>query len=61
MESHTNSVLCLVVSNRLIYTGSSDGTAKCWVTEFGDCTKTYKGHKHSVICLRFYHGLRKHH
>ena len=42
-----------------MYTGSSDGTAKCWVTEFGDNTVTYKGHDLSVTVLKFYKGLRK--
>ena len=42
-----------------MYTGSSDGTAKCWVTEFGDNTVTYKGHAMSVTVLRFYKGLCK--
>ena len=45
--------------HRLMYTGSSDGTAKCWVTEFGDNTVTYKGHAMSVTVLRFYKGLCK--
>lgn len=47
------------LKHRLMYTGSSDGTAKCWVTEFGDNTVTYKGHDLSVTVLKFYKGLRK--
>ena len=57
MEGHTNAVICIVVVNRLMYTGSADSSAKCWVTEFGDCTRQYKGHKHSVICMRFDKGV----
>jgi len=57
MDGHSSSVICLVVSGRLMYSGSADGTAKCWVTEFGDNTRQYKGHKHSVICMRFNKGV----
>ena len=47
----------MIVVNRLMYTGSADSSAKCWVTEFGDCTRQYKGHKHSVICMKFHKGV----
>ena len=57
MEGHSNAVICLVVANRLMYTGGADGSARCWVTEFGDCTRHYKGHKHSVICMKFDKGV----
>jgi WD40 repeat protein len=59
MDGHTNSVICLLLVNRLMYTGSADGTAKCWVTEFGDCTRQYKGHKGSVIAMKFKNGVCK--
>ena len=45
------------VNHVLMYTGSTDGLAKCWVTEFGDNTVTYKGHSLSVTVVRFYKGL----
>ena len=57
MDGHSNAVISLLVVNRLMYTGSADGTAKCWVTEFGDCTRHYRGHKHSVGCMKFAAGL----
>jgi len=57
MDGHSNAVICLVVANRLMYTGGADGSARCWVTEFGDCTRHYKGHKHSVICMKFDKGV----
>jgi WD40 repeat protein len=59
MDGHTNSVISLLLVNRLMYTGSADGTAKCWVTEFGDCSRVYKGHKGSVISMKFKNGFRK--
>jgi hypothetical protein len=46
---------------RLMYSGSADGTAKCWVTEFGDCTREYKSHKGSVIAMKFHQGISKQH
>ena len=57
MEGHESSILCLVVANRLMYTGGADASARCWVTEFGDCTRHYRGHKHSVGCMKFAAGL----
>jgi WD40 repeat protein len=45
----------------MMYTGSSDHTARAWVTEFGDCTRVFKGHKHSVAVVKFREGLRKFH
>ena len=47
------------VVNKLMYSCSADHLVKCWVVEFGDCTRTYKGHKHSVSQLHFQDGLRK--
>ena len=40
-----------------MYTGSSDHTGRAWVTEFGDCTRVFKGHKHTVSCIKFHDGL----
>ena len=42
-----------------MYTASSDMTARSWVTEFGDNARTYKGHKHTVGCIRFSDGMCK--
>ena len=47
------------VSLLAFLSGSSDGLAKCWVTEFGDNTVTYEGHGLSVTCVKFYKGLCK--
>ncbi len=47
------------VLNKLMFSASSDGTAKSWITEFGDCTRTYKGHKHSVLSFCVSDGIRK--
>ena len=57
MDGHTNAVICILVVNRLMYSGSADGSAKCWVTEFGDCTRQYKSHKGSVIAMKFHAGI----
>ena len=59
MDGHTNAVICILVVNRLMYSGSADGSAKCWVTEFGDCTRQYKSHKGSVIAMKFHAGICK--
>ena len=59
MEGHEGPVMCLSIVNRLMYSGSQDGTARCWIREFGDCTRIYKGHGHSVNCMKFVNGLCK--
>ena len=43
----------------MMYTGSSDMTGRSWVTEFGDCTRIYKGHKHTVSCIKYHEGFSK--
>lgn len=58
--NQTVSKFCLLiqqVANKILYTGSSDHTARSWVSEFAECTRIYKGHRHTVICMRFYEGL----
>ena len=58
MEGHGNAVTCMLVTSRLMYTGSADSTARCWVVEFGDNTRIYKGHRHTVICMKCDKGIR---
>lgn len=43
--------------NKFLYSGAADRVGKSWVIEFGDCTRTFKGHKHSVSCLTYKDGL----
>ncbi len=59
MDGHNSSILSMLVYHRLMYTGGADMMVKCWTKDFGDCTKTYRGHKHSVICLSLSMGNRK--
>ena len=48
---------CCKVAKGVLYTGSSDQTARSWVIEFGDCARVYGGHQHTVGCVRFHNGL----
>ncbi|XP_018018457.1 WD repeat-containing protein 86 [Hyalella azteca] len=57
MEGHSGPVICLTVFNLLLYSGSQDGTARCWVREFGNCTRVYKGAKHAIICVKLHNGI----
>lgn len=57
VEAHRNAIISMDVNHRLMYTASSDGMAKCWVTEHGDNTVAYKGHNLSVTMVKFYKGL----
>ena len=59
MEGHNSTIICMVVASRLMYTGSADCTARCWVVEYGDNTKQYRGHKHSVVCMKLHKGVCK--
>ena len=44
---------------KLLFSGSWDGTAKCWDIRTGRCVQTYKGHEGRIfsICLCPYRGL----
>ena len=57
IDAHRGPIVAMTINHRLMYTGSADGTAKCWVTEFGDNTQVYRGHGMSVTAIKFYKGL----
>ena len=57
INAHRTAIVSMSITHRLMYTGSQDGTARCWVTEFGDNTVTYAGHTMSVTVIKFYKGL----
>ena len=59
MTAHTSTVLSLFAHKRLLYSTGADHTARCWVMEFGECTRTYKDHGHSVSVLIERRGLGK--
>ena len=58
-QAHHGPIISMNVNHRLMYTASTDGMAKCWVTEHGDNTVTYKEHSLSVTLIKFYKGLGK--
>ena len=60
IDAHRGPIVTMTINHRLMYTGSADGTAKCWVTEFGDNTQVYRGHGMSVTAVKFYKGLGEH-
>jgi len=45
------------VAKDTLYTGSSDHTARSWVIEFGDCARIFRGHEHTVGCIKYHKGL----
>ena len=59
MRGHTKDITCMQLVNKLLYTGSVDADAKCFVTEFGDCTRTYTGQTNTISCLKFHQGIRE--
>ncbi|XP_042221983.1 WD repeat-containing protein 86-like isoform X2 [Homarus americanus] len=56
-DAHTGAILYLRVVNRLMYTSGTDHTAKCWVREGLENTRTYKDHTDSVACAKFHNGI----
>ena len=49
----------LKAHRKILYSAASDHTARSWVMEFGDCTRIYKEHTHSVSSIIENQGLRK--
>ena len=41
----------------MMYSGSADKTGKIWIIDFGDTTRTYSGHTHTVTCIKFHQGF----
>jgi WD40 repeat protein len=41
----------------MLYSTSSDHTARSWIMEFAECTRVYKEHTHSVSSLIEHEGL----
>ena len=42
---------------KLLYSTSTDHTARCWVMDTANCTRVYQGADHSVITLVEANGL----
>ena len=43
--------------NKLLFSISADHTVRCWVYDVGDCTRIFKGHRHTVSCIQVDNGL----
>ncbi|KAF9260721.1 WD40 repeat-like protein [Marasmius fiardii PR-910] len=61
LEGHTDSVYCVELTHEgdferedFIFTGSRDRTIKMWDVANGQCVGTFRGHKGSVLCLKFF-------
>ena len=37
--------------DKLLFTGSADNMARCWIIDAAECSKVYEGHKNSVTAL----------
>lgn len=59
LVGHQGAVLCLLAYNRILYSGSSDGTARAWAMEFGQNTRIYYGSHSSVTVIQYADGIRK--
>ncbi|KAG7095720.1 hypothetical protein E1B28_006433 [Marasmius oreades] len=61
LEGHVDSVYCAEFTHEgdfahedFIFTGSRDRTIKMWDLTSGKCIGTFRGHKGSVLCLKFF-------
>jgi hypothetical protein len=43
----------------MLYSSSADHTIRAWATEFGECTRVFKDHGHSVPQFIIEDGLSK--
>ncbi|XP_076351524.1 uncharacterized protein LOC143247398 [Tachypleus tridentatus] len=57
LRGHEGPIFSLLVHNRMMYSCSSDQTARAWVMEFGECTRIYRNHKHTVSSIRYLDGI----
>lgn len=60
LDAHEGAILSMVAHKRMLFTCSVDRSAKAWVIEFGDCTRSYTGHDSAVSCVRYFKGIGKH-
>lgn len=58
MKGHQGAVICILTNKKLLYSGSTDKTAKSWVIEFKECNRTYNGNT-EVTCIQFFDGMSK--
>ncbi|KFM65913.1 WD repeat-containing protein 86, partial [Stegodyphus mimosarum] len=56
MTGHESAVLSLIGHNKMLYSCSTDQTARAWIMDYGECIKVYRGHTHSVTCIKYYDG-----
>uniref|UniRef100_I3MWR0 WD repeat domain 86 n=1 Tax=Ictidomys tridecemlineatus TaxID=43179 RepID=I3MWR0_ICTTR len=49
-------LLLLQLVDRLLYSGSADRTAKCWLAHEGEHVCTFPAHRHSVSTLKYHAG-----
>ncbi|XP_045592673.1 WD repeat-containing protein 86-like [Procambarus clarkii] len=56
-DAHAGAILFLRVVNRFMYTTGTDHTARCWVREGLENTRTFRDHTDSVPCARFHNGV----
>ena len=51
LQGHTDYVICLIVHNNILYSGSSDDTIRAWNLDTNECITALQGHTAYVSCL----------
>ncbi|KAI1292077.1 WD repeat-containing protein 86 [Halotydeus destructor] len=54
---HEGTILSMMTCNKMLYSSSSDKTARAWVMEFAEETRVYKGSQSAVACVHFFDGI----
>ena len=51
LQGHIGVVVCLVVHNNILYSGSNDHTIRAWNLDTNECITALQGHADWVECL----------
>ena len=51
LQGHTWVVICLIVHNNILYSGSSDNTIRAWNLDTNECITALQGHTDYVLSL----------
>ena len=57
LQGHTYQVICLIVHNDILYSGSDDRTIRAWNLDTNECITALQGHTGHVICLIVHNNI----
>ena len=57
LRVHTDYVVCLIVHNNILYSGSNDRTIRAWSLDTNECITALQGHTECVNCLIVHNNM----